>query len=172
MTIASAVGDDRTSTEGRIGIDSYRAIYAALCVETHSVVLLCRSFWCLMGDLSLRETKEKEQLNESFEAVNQRVLNNTKDKQWKTEGDVRARRSTPAPYNNVGFSSIHRSLIQRRLRARLSLYRIHLTANHRRLHLQWAHEHRAWQADWHQVVFSDESRFNLWNHGGLIRVRH
>ncbi|GFW06514.1 transposable element Tc1 transposase [Trichonephila clavipes] len=45
------------------------------------------------------------------------------------------------------------------------------TANHRRLHLQWAHEHRAWQADWHQVVFSDESRFNLWDHDGCIRVR-
>ena len=22
--------------------------------------------------------------------------------------------------------------------------------------LQWAHEHRAWQVDWHQVVFSDK----------------
>ncbi|PRD32856.1 UNVERIFIED_CONTAM: hypothetical protein NCL1_19210 [Trichonephila clavipes] len=28
-----------------------------------------------------------------------------------------------------------------------------LTENHRWLRLQWAHEHRAWQADWHQVVF-------------------
>ncbi|GFV41748.1 transposable element Tcb2 transposase [Trichonephila clavipes] len=48
---------------------------------------------------------------------------------------------------------------------------IPLTANHRWLRLQWAHEHRAWQTDWHQVVFSDESRFNLWNHNGRIRVR-
>ncbi|GFW39020.1 transposable element Tcb1 transposase [Trichonephila clavipes] len=46
-----------------------------------------------------------------------------------------------------------------------------LTENHRWLRLQWAHEHRAWQADWHQVVFSDESRFNLWDHDGRIRVR-
>ncbi|GFW09042.1 transposable element Tcb1 transposase [Trichonephila clavipes] len=46
-----------------------------------------------------------------------------------------------------------------------------LTANHRRLRLQWAHGHRAWQAVWHQVVFSDESRFNLWDHDGRIRVR-
>ncbi|GFU28446.1 uncharacterized protein TNCV_1938341 [Trichonephila clavipes] len=29
----------------------------------------------------------------------------------------------------------------------------------------------AWQADWHQVVFSNESRFNLWDHDGRIRVR-
>ncbi|GFS84464.1 transposable element Tcb1 transposase [Trichonephila clavipes] len=46
-----------------------------------------------------------------------------------------------------------------------------LMANHRRLRLQWAHEHRAWQADWHQVVFSDESRFNMWDHDNRIRVR-
>ncbi|GFX89265.1 transposable element Tcb1 transposase [Trichonephila clavipes] len=46
-----------------------------------------------------------------------------------------------------------------------------LTANHRRLRLQWAHQHRAWQAFWHQVAFSDESRFNLWDHDGRIRVR-
>ncbi|GFX16602.1 transposable element Tcb1 transposase [Trichonephila clavipes] len=46
-----------------------------------------------------------------------------------------------------------------------------LTVNHERLHLQRAHEHRAWQANWHQVVFSDESRFNLWDHDGRIRVR-
>ena len=42
-----------------------------------------------------------------------------------------------------------------------ALYRIPFTENHPRLSLQWAHEHRAWQADWHQVVFTDESRFNL-----------
>ncbi|GFU48625.1 uncharacterized protein TNCV_1439941 [Trichonephila clavipes] len=36
-----------------------------------------------------------------------------------------------------------------------------LTTSHRRLHLQWTHEHRARKADWYKVVFSDESRFNL-----------
>ncbi|GFW36851.1 transposable element Tc1 transposase [Trichonephila clavipes] len=46
------------------------------------------------------------------------------------------------------------------------------TSNHRWLSLQWAHEHKAWQADWNQVVISDESRFNLWDHDGRIRVRH
>ncbi|GFX40453.1 transposable element Tcb1 transposase [Trichonephila clavipes] len=32
-------------------------------------------------------------------------------------------------------------------------------------------ELRAWPADWHQVVFSDGSRFNLRDHNGCIRVR-
>ncbi|GFX49327.1 transposable element Tc1 transposase [Trichonephila clavipes] len=68
-------------------------------------------------------------------------------------------------------SSIRRRLLQRVLRARISLYRIPLTQNHRRLRLHWANVHRSWLADWQQVVFSDKSRFNLWHHDGRIRVR-
>ena len=68
-------------------------------------------------------------------------------------------------------SSIRRRLLQRGLRARTPLYRIPLTLNHRRLRLQWANQHRDWRADWQHVVFSDESRFNLWYHDGRIRVR-
>ncbi|GFV14489.1 transposable element Tcb2 transposase [Trichonephila clavipes] len=37
------------------------------------------------------------------------------------------------------------------------------TTNHRRLHLQWDHDH--------SVVFSDESHFHLWDHDGRIHVR-
>ncbi|GFW96598.1 HTH_Tnp_Tc3_2 domain-containing protein [Trichonephila clavipes] len=71
----------------------------------------------------------------------------------------------------MSASSIRRCLLHRELRARVPLYRILLMANHRRLRLQLAHEHRVWQADWHQVFFSDESRFSLWDHDGRIRVR-
>ncbi|GFT36189.1 uncharacterized protein TNCV_4778251 [Trichonephila clavipes] len=45
-----------------------------------------------------------------------------------------------------------------------------LTTNHRRQRLYWAHEDRVRQADWHQVDFSDELRFKLWNYYGRIRV--
>ncbi|GFX50611.1 transposable element Tcb2 transposase [Trichonephila clavipes] len=58
-------------------------------------------------------------------------------------------------------SPICRRLLHRGLHAWVPLYRIPLMANHRWLRLQWAHELRAWQADWHRVVCSDESRFNL-----------
>ncbi|GFV98605.1 transposable element Tcb2 transposase [Trichonephila clavipes] len=69
----------------------------------------------------------------------------------------------------MSASSICRRLLHRILRARVPLYRI-LTTNHRRLRLQWAHEHKVWQADWHQVVFSDESCFNLGDYDGRIRI--
>ncbi|GFV34536.1 transposable element Tcb2 transposase [Trichonephila clavipes] len=71
----------------------------------------------------------------------------------------------------MSISPIRRRLLHRGLLARVPLYRIPLTANHRRLSLQWARENRAWQADWHQVVYSDESRFNWWDHDGCCNVR-
>ncbi|GFW54431.1 transposable element Tc1 transposase [Trichonephila clavipes] len=67
-------------------------------------------------------------------------------------------------------SSIQRRLLQRGQRARIPLYMIPLTQNHPHLRLQWANVHRSWRADWQQVVFSHESRFNLWHHDGRIRV--
>ncbi|GFX45807.1 transposable element Tc1 transposase [Trichonephila clavipes] len=68
-------------------------------------------------------------------------------------------------------SSIQRRLLQRGLHARIPLYRIPLTQNHCHLRLHWVNVHRSWRADWLQVVFSDESCFNLWHHDGRIRVR-
>ncbi|GFW75742.1 transposable element Tc1 transposase [Trichonephila clavipes] len=61
----------------------------------------------------------------------------------------------------MSASSIRQRRLHRGLRASVPLYRIPLTANHRRRRLQWAHEHKAWQADGHQDVFLVESRFNL-----------
>ncbi|GFV02434.1 transposable element Tc1 transposase [Trichonephila clavipes] len=71
----------------------------------------------------------------------------------------------------MSASSIRRRLLHRELRVRLPLYMIPITANYRLLRLQWAHEHRAWQTDWHQVVFSVKSCFNLWDYDGHSRVR-
>ena len=72
----------------------------------------------------------------------------------------------------MSASSIRRRLLHRGLRARVPLYRIPLTVNHRYLRLQWAHEHRPWQADRHQVVVSDKLSFNLWDHDSRVRIRH
>ncbi|GFW55443.1 transposable element Tc1 transposase [Trichonephila clavipes] len=67
--------------------------------------------------------------------------------------------------------SIRRLLLQRGLRARIPLYKIPLTQNHRRPRLQWVNVHRSWRADWQQVIFSDEFRFNLGHHDGRFSVR-
>ncbi|GFW87758.1 transposable element Tc1 transposase [Trichonephila clavipes] len=64
-----------------------------------------------------------------------------------------------------------RHLLRMSVNDRTTSSRIPLKGNHRRLRLQWVHERRAWQADWYQVVFSDESRFNLCDQDGRNRVR-
>ncbi|GFV37652.1 transposable element Tcb2 transposase [Trichonephila clavipes] len=103
-----------------------------------------------------------------WKAVDQRAPNNSKNWQWLPERDVSARRSTPGPHGVndrrassrmlaalwstakgvlMSALSIRGCLLHRGLRARVPLYRIPFTANHRCLCLQLAYEHRARQAN-------------------------
>ncbi|GFT89190.1 transposable element Tcb1 transposase [Trichonephila clavipes] len=46
-----------------------------------------------------------------------------------------------------------------------------LTSIHRRLRLEWCHARGNWTAvEWSQVVFNDESRFNLSSDANSVRV--
>lgn len=73
--------------------------------------------------------------------------------------------------HSMSASSVRRRLVQRGLIARRPLLRLPLTLDNRRLRHLWGVEHRHWRAEWQQVIFSDESRFNLSNNDGRIRVR-
>ena len=61
----------------------------------------------------------------------------------------------------MSASSIRSRQLYLGLNARISLYRIPLTANYRRLHLLWLHENRAWDPHWQQIAFFDKFRFNF-----------
>ena len=68
---------------------------------------------------------------------------------------------------------ISRYTVRRRLRERrITCHRPYrglvLTLRHRHQRLIWARNHRGKR--WQNVVFSDESRFNLWDANGRIRV--
>ncbi|GFV61600.1 transposable element Tcb1 transposase [Trichonephila clavipes] len=115
----------------------------------------------------------------SYRAVAARVQRNNStimrvSKQWTDEGRTArksgsgARNVTSAPDDRrlVRMAQTDRTASSRQLAA----HWIPLTQNHRHLQLQWANVHRSWRADWQQVIFSDESRFNLWHHDGRIRV--
>ena len=84
---------------------------------------------------------------------------------------VLARRWSTATGVNTSASTVRRRLLQGGLVARMSLRPLPLSRNHKRLRLQWAREHRQWGAEWRNVVFSDESRFNVSYSDGRIRVR-
>ena len=51
--------------------------------------------------------------------------------------------------------------------ARMPVRRLPLSRDHQRLRLQWALERRHWRAEWRNVVFSGEFRYN----DGRIRVQ-
>ncbi|GFV26211.1 hypothetical protein TNCV_3150111 [Trichonephila clavipes] len=80
------------------------------------------------------------------------------------EGDVSARRLTPAPFLYSFLQAVGSTLIYCYRRTNVNFVNLPTsttpwiackdafikdpsTANHRRLRLQWVHEHIAWQAD-------------------------
>ncbi|GFV70471.1 transposable element Tcb1 transposase [Trichonephila clavipes] len=76
-------------------------------------------------------------------------------------------------HHSVYARSIRRRLQQSGLSAKRPLLGLPLTQNHRRLRRQWCDERRIWEAEWNEVVFTDESYICLQHHDGRIRVwRH
>ncbi|GFV96805.1 transposable element Tcb2 transposase [Trichonephila clavipes] len=71
----------------------------------------------------------------------------------------------------VSSRTIRRRLAEGHLRSRSPLSVLPLTPIHRRLRLEWCHAQGNWTAaEWNQVVFSDESRFNLSSDDNRVRV--
>ncbi|GFX15160.1 transposable element Tcb1 transposase [Trichonephila clavipes] len=76
-------------------------------------------------------------------------------------------------HHSVSVRTIRRRLQQSGQSARRALLGLPFTQNHRRLRHQWCDEGRMWEAEWNEVVFTDESRICLQHHDGRIRVwRH
>ncbi|GFT39931.1 transposable element Tcb1 transposase [Trichonephila clavipes] len=67
---------------------------------------------------------------------------------------------------SVSARTIRRRLQQSDLPARRPLLGLPLTQNHRCLRRQWCDERRIWEAEWNEVVFTDESRICLQHYDG------
>ena len=72
---------------------------------------------------------------------------------------------------DLSASTVRRRLLSSGLEARMPLRRLPLSRYHLHLRLQWARERRHCRAEWQNVVFSDESCFNMSYNDGRIRVR-
>ncbi|GFY01624.1 transposable element Tcb2 transposase [Trichonephila clavipes] len=71
----------------------------------------------------------------------------------------------------VSSRTIRRHLAEGHLGSRRPLRELPLTPAHRRLSLEWCRARGNWTAvEWNQVVFSDESRFNLSSDDNRVRV--
>ncbi|GFV54829.1 transposable element Tcb1 transposase [Trichonephila clavipes] len=81
-----------------------------------------------------------------------------------------AKHIEPVTHNSVSARTFQRRLQQCGLSARRPLLGLPLTQNHKRLRRQWCDERRTWEAEWDEIVFTDESRICLQLHDGRIRV--
>ena len=72
---------------------------------------------------------------------------------------------------DLSASRVRRRLLRAGLVARMPLRRLPLSRDHQPLRLQWARERHHWRAEWRNVVFSDESHFNMSYNDGCIGVR-
>lgn len=70
----------------------------------------------------------------------------------------------------VSARTVRRRLQQRGLSSRRPLLRLPLTMQHRERRRLWCAERQSWIQEWHNVVFSDESRFCVQYSDGRIRV--
>ena len=84
---------------------------------------------------------------------------------------VLSRRWSTATGLDLSPSTVRRRLLRAGLVARMTLPWLPLSRDHQRLRLQWTRERRHWRAEWRNVVFPDESRFNMSYNDGRIRVR-
>ncbi|PRD27345.1 UNVERIFIED_CONTAM: Transposable element Tcb2 transposase [Trichonephila clavipes] len=72
---------------------------------------------------------------------------------------------------SVSSRTIRRRLSERHLGSQRPLRVLRLTPTHRRLRLKWCRARGNWSAaEWNQVVFSDESGFNLSSDDNHVRV--
>ncbi|GFU88116.1 transposable element Tcb2 transposase [Trichonephila clavipes] len=77
----------------------------------------------------------------------------------------------PSLGTSVSSRTIQRRLSYRHLGSRCPLHVLSLTPTHRRFRLEWFLAQGKWTAaKWNQVVFSDESRFNLSSDDNRVRV--
>ena len=67
--------------------------------------------------------------------------------------------------------TIRRRLLRPGLVARMPLRRLALSRDHQRIRLQCARECHHWRAEWRNLVFSAESRFNISYNDGRVRVQ-
>ena len=71
----------------------------------------------------------------------------------------------------VSALTVTRRLRQSGVRAYRPFRGVTLTRDHRRRRLQWARQFQGWrQRDWQRILFTDESRFQIFRADGRVRV--
>jgi hypothetical protein len=83
----------------------------------------------------------------------------------RTATDIRARLSEDGC--EVHRTTVSRALKSMNFKSKKKIDKPLLTARHKKLRLEWAKQHQHWTLDdWKRVVFSDETKINIWGSDG------
>ncbi|GFY33943.1 transposable element Tcb2 transposase [Trichonephila clavipes] len=119
------------------------------------------SFTRRPGSGRLRQTSHRE---------DRHIVRNARIQQTASPAAIQAQ-IAPSLGTPVSSRTIRRHLAEEHLGSRRPLRVLPLTPTHRRLRLEWCRARGNWTAmEWNQVVFNDESRFNLSSGDNRVRV--
>lgn len=69
---------------------------------------------------------------------------------------------------DISYRTVLRNLREIGFQAKKKMKKPFLSLKHRKARLEWAKAHQYWTVDdWKRVVFSDETKINLWNSDGI-----
>ncbi|GFS95251.1 transposable element Tc1 transposase [Trichonephila clavipes] len=140
---------------------SYRAVAAR--VQRNSSTIMRVSKQCTYEGRTARKSGSGPR-NVTSARDDRRLVRRAQTDRTASSRQLAAQRSTA-----TGVSSIRRRLLQRGLHARIPFYTGFLSR--KTIATCGYNGPMCIGAGGQQVIFSDESRFNLWNHEGRIRVR-
>lgn len=70
--------------------------------------------------------------------------------------------------NNIGYQTVLDNLREIGFQSRRKSKKPFLSRKHRQARYNWARTHRNWTVeDWKRVIFSDETKINIWNSDGI-----
>lgn len=122
-----------------------------------------KAAWCVLEEMDLKEPDKPKPRHWSrpynITTRDDRYLIPMTVMEYTTSSRAVALRWCMATSASLSAQTVRRRLLLYVLQTRVPRSEVTLKLNHRRPRLQWAHRHS--HVDWQQVVFSDESCYNL-----------
>ncbi|GFX57210.1 transposable element Tcb2 transposase [Trichonephila clavipes] len=127
----------------------------------------------LIRDMSFTRRPGSGHLRQISHREDRHIVRNARVQLTASSAATQAQVALKAPSlkDPVSSRTIRRRLAEEHLGSRYPLRVLPLTITHRHLRLEWCRARGNWTvAEWNQVVFSDESRFNLGSDDNRVRV--
>ena len=160
--------DQRNRVQGMLEAEMFVTAVARQIGVHHSTVSRLWSRWEAIG--SLRDRRRSGRPRATTAAHDRYIVLTSHRNRFMTAKKI-ASQLQAATRTRASDQTIRRRLHTRTLRARKPYVCVPLTQRHRQIWLNWTTIHQRWtQRQWNNVLFTDESRFNLEHSDGRRRV--